>query len=140
MPPRSNRNDRIRQDVTDISDASQLLRYAAASQLEPLLIRGITQGRIAQGADLGANKLTAGPVLAKALGQGLNARQLRGLDEIITALTPDPGGNTGGLSSLALRLSAGRVKGPGKAAWSRGSRRAGPGRSSPVRPVMRLAS
>ena len=108
MPPRSNRNDRIRQDVTDISDASQLLRYAAASQLEPLLIRGITQGRIAQGADLGANKLTAGPVLAKALGQGLNARQLRGLDEIITALTPDPGGNTGGLSSLALRLSAGR--------------------------------
>jgi hypothetical protein len=99
--------DRIRQDVTDISSAGQLLRYAAAGQLEPLIRRGITQGKIAQGAGLGANPRIAGPVLAVALKKGPSAKQLRGLDEIIGALAPELDG-TGGLSSLALRLSAKR--------------------------------
>ena len=39
MPPGKDRNDRIHQDVTDISSADQLLGYAAAGQLEPLLRR-----------------------------------------------------------------------------------------------------
>jgi hypothetical protein len=98
------RNARIHQDVTDISDADQLLRFAAAGQLEPLLVRrGISQGKIAQGAGLGGNDRSAGPVLTKALGSHLSPRQLRGLDEIIGALAPDLDGR-GGLSSLALRL------------------------------------
>ena len=102
------RNARIRQDVTDISDADQLLRFAAAGQLEPLLVRrGISQGKVAQGAGLGGNERSAGPVLTKALGSHLSARQLRGLDEIIGALAPDLDGR-GGLSSLALRLDPDR--------------------------------
>ena len=104
MPPKNSRTDRIQQDVTDISDADQLLRYAAASQLEPLLRLGYAQERLAQGAGLAAEARNAGPKLTKALGQHLTARQLRGLDEIIAALTPDQTG-TEGLSSLALRLS-----------------------------------
>ena len=53
MPPGNERNH-FPQDVTDISDASQLLRYAAASQLAHLLDqrKDLTQGRIAQGAGL----------------------------------------------------------------------------------------
>ena len=43
------RDDRIRQDVTDVSSPKQLLCYAMAGQLELLLRRGFTQGRIAQG-------------------------------------------------------------------------------------------
>ena len=108
MPARNARDDRVRQDVTDISDADQLLRFATAGQLEPLLVkRGITQGRIAQGAGLGKTERSAGPALTTALKTRLTPKQLHGLDEIIGALAPDLNG-TGGLSSLALRLAAER--------------------------------
>ncbi len=104
MPPRNHRNGHIEQEVRDISDADQLLRYAAASQLVPLLRRGFTQERIAQGAGLALDARNAGPKLAKALATRLTADQLRGLDEIVAALAADSK-NTGGLSSLAWRLS-----------------------------------
>ena len=110
MPPRRNsndgaaRNEHVPQDVTDISSADQLLRYALAGQIEPLMRRGITQGKIALGAGLGSTVLNAGPVLTNALKNGPNTKQMHGLDEIIGALRPELDG-TGGLSSLALRLS-----------------------------------
>jgi hypothetical protein len=101
------RNDRVRQDVRDISSADQLLRYALAGQLERLQRPGFSQGKIAQGAGLGSNDRNAGAVLTRALRDGPTARQLRGLDEIIGTLDPNLQGG-GGLSSLALRLSAER--------------------------------
>jgi hypothetical protein len=102
-------NERIPQDVTDISSVDQLLGYAAAGQLEQLLAQrpGLTQGRVAQGAGFGANTRNAGAVLSTALRKGLTPQQLQRLDEIIGALAPDLDG-TGGLSSLALRLSGER--------------------------------
>lgn len=105
--PGNVRDDRIRQDVTDISSSNQLLRYALAGQLEPLLRRGLTQGRIAQGAGFGSDSRNAGPVLSRALKKGPDADQLQRLDEIIGTLNPDLD-DTGSLSSLALRLSAER--------------------------------
>jgi hypothetical protein len=103
MPPRRNQ---VSQEVTDISAASQLLRYAAAGQLEVLCSRrGLTHGAVAQGAGFGTTVTSAGPALTKALGDRLTPRQLNGLDEVIGALVPDLDG-TGGLCSLALRLSA----------------------------------
>lgn len=102
--PRKVRNDRIRQDVTDISSPNQLLRYAMAGQLELLLGRGFKQGSIAQGAGFGTSSRNAGPALSRALKTGPTADQLPGLDEIIGTLNPDLD-DTGSLSSLALRLS-----------------------------------
>lgn len=114
MPPRRNRDDRVKQDVSDIRSASQLLCYAAAGQLELLhQKRGVTQARVARAAGLGNAAATPGPALTTALRRGLSARQLNGLDEIIGALDPSVDG-TGGLCSLALRLSAehrGEMKG-----------------------------
>jgi hypothetical protein len=95
---------RIRQDVTDVGSADQLLRYALAGQLERLRERGYNQGKVAQGAGFGTNARNAGPALAKALREGPRASQLHHLDEIIGTLDPRLDG-TGGLSSLALRLS-----------------------------------
>jgi hypothetical protein len=105
--PTNERNHHIHQDVTDIRDADQLLRYATAGQLAQLQRqqRDLTHGKIAVGAGLGGTVKNAAPVLATALRKGLTTRQLRGLDEIIGALAPDLDG-TGGLSSLALRLAA----------------------------------
>jgi hypothetical protein len=105
--PGNVRNDRIRQDVTDIGSSNQLLRYALAGQLEPLLRRGLTQGKIAQGAGFGSDSRKAGPVLSRALKNGPDTGQLQALDEIIGTLNPDLD-DTGSLSSLALRLSAER--------------------------------
>jgi hypothetical protein len=98
---------RIRQDVTDISSVDQVLRYATAGQLEPLLAQGFTQERIAVGAGLGTTARSAGPVLATALRKGPNTSQLHGLDQIIGALARDLD-RTGSLSALALRLDAER--------------------------------
>lgn len=106
-PARRDRPDRIQQDVTDISSADQLLRFALAGQLEPLLQRGLTQGRIAIGAGFGTTSRNAGPHLSRALRSGPNADQLHGLDEVTGPLNPDLDG-TGSLSSLALRLSSDR--------------------------------
>jgi hypothetical protein len=101
MPPHA------RQDVSDISSVDQLLRYAAAGQLQALLDQGYTQERIALGAGLGNSVRSAGPVLAKALSSHFTSRQLNALDEIIGALAPELD-RAGRLSSLALRLSAER--------------------------------
>ena len=108
MPPRKDRDNRIRQDVADISSADQLLCYAAACQLEPLIRRGFTQGKIAQGAAAaGRGRSNANSALSAGLRKGLSTEQLHGLDEIIGALAPDLDG-TGGLCSLELRLSTER--------------------------------
>jgi hypothetical protein len=101
------RNERIPQDVTDISSSNQLLRYALAGQLELLHIQGLTQGKIAQGAGFGDNSRNAGPALSRALRDGPTADRLPGLDEIIGTLNPDLD-DTGSLSSLAMRLSSER--------------------------------
>ena len=100
MPPRA----RIQQEVSDISSVSQLLCYATAGQLEPLL-KDFPQGKIAVGAGFGTTTRNAGPTLARGLRHGLSASQLQGLDRIIGALAPNLDA-TGGLSSLALRLDA----------------------------------
>lgn len=101
--------DRISQDVTDISSVDQLLGYATAGQIEQLLNqrRALTQGKIAQGAGFGSNDRNAGAALSAAFRKGLRTQHLNRLDEIIGALAPDLDG-TGGLSSLALRLSGER--------------------------------
>ena len=99
MPPH------IRQDVTDVSSADQLLRYAASGQLQLLTEHGYTRERIALGAGLGGSPRSAGPVLTTALGSHFTPRQLSGLDEIIGTLAPELD-RAGRLSSLAVRLSA----------------------------------
>ena len=98
----------VPQDVTDISSPDQLLRYAAAGQLARLKAehRFLNNQLIAQGAGFARNnnRIQAGEELARALRGRFSSTQLRGLDEIIGALGADLDG-TGGLSSLALRLS-----------------------------------
>jgi hypothetical protein len=102
-------NDRIPQTISDISSVNELLRYATAGQLEQLLgqRRAYTQGKIAQGAGFGSNARYAGANLSAALRNGLSVEHLQDLDEVIGALAPDLE-DTGGLSSLALRLSTER--------------------------------
>jgi hypothetical protein len=102
--------DRIFQGVTDIGDVSQLLRYALAGQMERLLRRrkDLSQAKIAEAAGLsGASRRSAAAALSHALRHGPTAEQMQKLDAIIGALAPDVDG-TGGLSSLAMRLSAER--------------------------------
>jgi hypothetical protein len=101
---------RIEQDVADISSAEQLLGYATAGQLARLLRhrRDLSQAKIAYGAGLGGKREGASAALSAALREGLTATQLIRLDEIIGALAPDLE-YTGGLCSLALRLSWGRL-------------------------------
>ena len=105
----TNGQRRVSPLVTDISSPSQLLRYATAGQLAQVHqhLPGISQAKIALGAGLGASAKTAAPALSAALRNGLTARQLENLDEIIGALVPDVD-RTGGLCSLALRLAADR--------------------------------
>ena len=100
---------RIKQDVTDISASDQLVGYATAGQLARLLRhrRDLSQGKIAHGAGLGRKRQDASAALSAALREGLTATQLVRLDEIIGALAPEAE-YTGGLCSLALRLSWGR--------------------------------
>jgi hypothetical protein len=101
----------VAQEVTDIRDTDQLLRYAAAGQLARLLRDRsfLTNELVAQGAGFARAKRTAGQELARAMNNGLSAKQLIGLDEVIGALAREQGGageqdGPGGLSSLALRL------------------------------------
>ena len=98
---------RIQHDVTDISSADQLLRFALAGQLALLEGRGYKQGVVAVGAGLGRESRSAGSAISRALQNGPRPQDLTGLDEIIGTLNPDLD-DTGTLSSLALRLSAGR--------------------------------
>ena len=101
----------VLQEVTDVSCPGQLLRYAAAGQLAQLKAehRFLSNQLIAQGAGFARsnNRVQAGEELSRALREGFSDKQIKGLDEIIGALGPDLDG-TGGLSSLALRLSSPR--------------------------------
>src|SRR5262249_18365742 len=99
-------SERISQNVTDISSASQLLRYALAGQLEQLKRQrsDLSQAKIADAARLAANPRSASGALSHALRLGPTYEQLLKLDEIIGALAADLDG-TGGLASLNLRLS-----------------------------------
>jgi hypothetical protein len=103
MPPRP---DRICPQVADITSVNQLLSYATAGQLAQLLRDrpDVSQAKVAYAAGLGGKPHNAGAALSAALRDGPTDKQLQGLDEIISALAPDLDG-TGGLSSLALRMS-----------------------------------
>jgi hypothetical protein len=96
----------VSQDVNDISSSDDLLRYAAAGQLARLLEERpfLNYGLAAQGAGFAKSQKGAGQELSRAMRSRLSAKQLIGLDEIIGALARELDG-TGGLSSLALRLS-----------------------------------
>lgn len=117
MAPRATRDplveDRIRQDVPDISSSSQLLRYAVAGQLDRLLKArpDLSQARIAHAAGLGRDANSSKAVLSHALRDGPNADQVMKLDEVIDAVA-----GVTGLSSLYLRLSGDR---PGTMAIAR---------------------
>jgi hypothetical protein len=103
---REPRPRRVAPQVTDIGSSDQLLSYAIAGQLALLShhLPDVAQGRVAYGAGLGATPASAGPALTTALRDGPTIRQLTGLDEVVGALIPQVE-RTGGLSSLALRLS-----------------------------------
>ncbi len=124
---------RVSPEVTDISSDGQLLSFAAAGQLARLQRRSpdFSQGKIAYAAGLGSSVRSAGPVLTTAIREGLTDRQLERLDEVIGACDPDAEG-TGGLCSLAARLSAERRDSNSLTArippaWSRSVLRESPG-------------
>jgi hypothetical protein len=128
-----NGSERVSPEVTDISSDRQLLSFAAAGQLARLQRRfpDVSQGKIAYAAGLGGSARTAGPVLTTGIKKGLTERQLEKLDEIIGACDPDAEG-TGGLCSLAARLSAERRDSSNLTArippgWSRSVLRESPG-------------
>jgi hypothetical protein len=128
-----NGSERVSPEVTDISSDRQLLSFAAAGQLARLQRRfpDVSQGKIAYAAGLGGSPRTAGPVLTTGVKKGLTERQLEKLDEIIGACDPDAEG-TGGLCSLAARLSAERRDSSNLTArippgWSRSVLRESPG-------------
>jgi hypothetical protein len=101
---------RVAHDVTDISDANGLLSYALAGQLEQLLRHrtDLSLAGIAEAARLSSNRRNSAATLSRALRNGPTGAQLQKLDEIIGVLASDLDGTGGGLSSLALRLSAER--------------------------------
>jgi hypothetical protein len=102
------RPTRIHQDVTDISSADQLLRYALAGQLERLRRprEDLSQARIAEAAQLGNTRANAAAALTHALepGNRPSTELLLKLDEVIGAVAEDLN-RTGGLSALNMRLS-----------------------------------
>jgi hypothetical protein len=85
-------------DITDISDAQELIHYATRAQMA--LVRDeASQNTIAQAIGM------SGPNLGHALAGGtLSDAKLQKLDEVIVALAPASTPHTGGLSSLAIRL------------------------------------
>jgi hypothetical protein len=95
-----------RQDVTDISAPTQLVRYAAVGQLAQLRRRrgDLSHAKVAHIAGLGTKREDAGSILSTALGSKLTVSQLVKLDEVIGALAPDLE-HTGGLASLDLRVT-----------------------------------
>lgn len=109
MPPRTEPERRVSQDVTDISKPDQLMCYATAGQLEQVTKqrKDASLRKVATAAELGGNANAAAAALTNALKTGPNPEQLRQLDEIISALVPELE-DTGGLCSLALRLTHGR--------------------------------
>jgi hypothetical protein len=106
MPPTHERSNHFPQKISDISSADDLLRFAAAGQLDSLLKR-FNQGDIALGGGLGTTKGNANATLARELKNGLTSSHLQGLDMIIGAVAQRTDGMDaiGGLSSLELRLS-----------------------------------
>ena len=98
------------QDVSDISSADELIRYAVRAQLA-LVSQSASQNTIALAIGIGANRTSAGANLSHALQTGaLSDTKLQRLDEVVVALAPPNRSNTGGLSSLAVRLRGFRDK------------------------------
>lgn len=110
------RNAPIRQDITDIGSADQLIRFALAGQLELLHEQGFNHGQIGFGAGLGGSIRSAGSAVARDLqvappGERTpKPEHLPKLDETIGTLNPDLDA-TGSLTSLALRLRPGTIEG-----------------------------
>lgn len=88
-------------DVSDISDAQQLIRYALAAELDLLAEdHQITQVAVARALGKDRSYLTHA---LEGHPKNLSSEQLRDLDETFVALAPAVG-ETGGLSSLNMRL------------------------------------
>src|ERR1700722_2849938 len=98
-------SEHIKQDVSDISSADELVSYATAGQLAQLLRHrsDLSQAKVAFGAGLGGKPADAAAALSTALRRSPTAAQLVKLDETIGALAPELE-YTGGLCSLAMRL------------------------------------
>jgi hypothetical protein len=99
---------RIEPEVSDISSVTELIQYAVVAQLAWLAKhrKDVTQSKIAYAAGLATtNPKDAGSNLSHVLRDGLRPGTLQRLDEITAALAPELE-HTGGLCSLALRLSA----------------------------------
>jgi hypothetical protein len=85
-------------DISDISSADELIRYATRAQLA-LVSDAASQNTVA------AAIAMSGANLTHALNEGrLSDGNLQKLDEVVVALAPDSATHTGGLSSLAIRL------------------------------------
>ncbi|MGW2748077.1 hypothetical protein [Streptomyces sp. NPDC001450] len=92
---------RVMLDVSDISDAQQLIRYALAAELDLLAEdHQITQVAVARALGKDRSYLTHA---LEGHPKNLSSEQLRDLDETFVALAPAVG-ETGGLSSLNMRL------------------------------------
>jgi hypothetical protein len=100
-------DERIQQQVEEIDNSDRLICYATAGQLSWLQDKysDASQARVAYAAGMGSSLANAGSVLSAALKDHLTSSQLLKLDGVIGALLTDMDG-TGGLCSLALRLSA----------------------------------
>jgi hypothetical protein len=93
-------------DISDISSADELIRYAVRAQLA-LVSDAASQTTIAKAIGMARDTTTstAGASLAHALADGtFSDAKLQKLDEVIVTLAPASATHTGGLSSLAIRL------------------------------------
>ena len=93
-------------DISDISSADELIRYAVRAQLA-LVSDAASQTTIAKAIGMARDPTTstAGASLTHALAGGtFSDAKLQKLDEVIVTLAPANATHTGGLSSLAIRL------------------------------------
>jgi len=97
---------RISQDVTDIASVSQLVRFAAAGQVEQLSRQRpeVRQAKVAEAAGFGSNTRNAAAALSHAMKSGFSAGQLQRLDQVLGTILPYAE-RFGGLSELATRLA-----------------------------------
>jgi hypothetical protein len=93
-------------DISDISSADELIRYAVRAQLE-LVSNAASHTTVAKAIGMARDPTTstAGASLSHALAAGtFSDAKLQKLDEVIVALAPPSAIHTGGLSSLAIGL------------------------------------
>ncbi|MFB4285039.1 hypothetical protein ACBJ59_57920 [Nonomuraea sp. MTCD27] len=95
--------ERIPQDVPDITDVEQLIRYATSAQLARLETHGIANRVAARAAKIAPGNLSS--ALGGSKTSQLTETRLRNLDAAIVALAPAPRrDHAGALSMLGIRL------------------------------------